>query len=221
MTRLILLLAFCLLLVGVARAALLEKGAWKAVDPDGKPIPAICDDNPDTVWQASGPQVPGQGVRIDLGAPYVVSRVVLDPGSHPAGYPRSLDIYAGLRHDALTLAGSMSVPDDIVKVITFNPVAARYLRLVIGKDGAGYPWTIAEVEVYGHRNLASLNDGNAVVVAPDAPELVKLAAEDLGFYLGQATEGAFPVISPTEAWKYGGIRFRVDAPGPVSPDLQH
>jgi len=207
-------------LLGVAaHAALLEKSAWKVIGPDGRPIPVICDENLDTAWTALGAQVPGQAVRIDLGEAYVVSRVVLDPGANHFGYPRSLDIYAGLQPDALTLAGSMTVPDDFVKVITFNPVVARYLRLVIGAEGAGYPWSIAEVEIYGHRNPKAFDAGNAVVVAPDAPELVRLAAEDLGFYLGQVTEDAFPVVSPADAWKYGGVRFRVLVPGIPSSNM--
>jgi len=203
-----------------AWADLLDKSAWKVIGPDGKPIPQVTDEDLATAWTSPDAQVTGQAVLIDLGASYVVQRVVLDPGASITGYPRSLDVYAGPAPDQLTLCGRMDSPvEDSVKVITFNPVVARYLRLVIGKEQAGYPWTIADLDVYGHGNLGAMVDGNAVLVDADAPEILRLAAEDLGFYLGQASEGAFPVVTPDEAWKFRGLRFRLVTPRPTPANL--
>jgi hypothetical protein len=204
----------------MASAALLEKAEWKVTGPDGKRIKAATDDDLATVWRAQGPQVTGQGILIDLKADHLVQRIVLDPGASTAGYPRSLDVYAGLAPDQLTFCASMpAVPDEKTKVITFNPTAARFLRLVIGNEQAGYPWEVAEIDVYGHRNVVALAEGNAVVVDPAAPEIVLIAAEDLGFYLGQVTEGAFPVVPPDEAGYRLGLRFRLETPRPVAQDL--
>ena len=201
-------------------AALLDKSAWEVTGPDGKRIKTVTDNDLQTVWQAPGPQVTGQSVLIDMKEEQLVQRVVLDPGASVVGYPRSLDIYAGPTPAQLILCGQMQVvPEEAVKVITFNPVKARYVRLTIGKEQAGYPWVIAEVDVYGHANTKALEEGNCVVVDANAPEVVQMAAEDLGFYLGQVTEGAFPVVSVNEANYHTGLHFRVRTPSPVATNL--
>ena len=73
--------------------------------------------------------------------------------------------------------------------LKFNPVKARYL-LVQG------PARIAELEVYGSADQAAFEKKDAVVVAPNAPELLRIAAEDLRYYMGELTAGRFRSSRP-------------------------
>lgn len=215
-------LSMAILTTGLActvHAGLLEKADWKVTGSDGQPITAATDNNLKSIWKGPGAQVTGQSITIDLGSPHVIQRIVLDPGKSITGFPRSLDILAGDSPDALKPCASMPHNEDVVKVITFNPAVGRYVRLSVGKEQSGYAWAVAELDIYGHRNTAAMAEGNAVTVAADAPDIMKIGAEDLGFYLGQITEGAYPVTSPEKATEYKGRIFRLETPAPVKTGM--
>jgi len=209
----------CLCLAGPVQASLLDKADWKVTGPDGQPIAAVTDNDLHTAWTGPGPQVTGQAITIDLGRAHVIQRVVLDPGASICGFPRSLDVSIGDAPDALKPCAAMVPTEDQVKVLTFAPAAGRYVRLAIGREQAGYSWVVAEVDLYGHKNVAALAEDNAVVVATNAPQVMRQAAEDLGFYLGQITSGAYPVLAPEQSAGRRGRIFRLETPAPLKPGL--
>jgi len=87
-------------------------------------------------------------------------------------------------------------------------VLARYVRLEL-TDSCGYHWAVAEVRVEGAADPAALNREDVVVIAEDAPPVVRFAAEDLRDYLSEATGGYLSLVTDAEAERFPGTKYAV------------
>jgi hypothetical protein len=118
------------------------------------------DGDPDTRWQSSGPQEGGEELDVDLGAPGVVSGVELALGPYYGDFPRELAVDASLdgsewvalwhgRTSALAFKASVDSPRRVPLRVCFPPVRTRRLRLRQLGSTPQFPWTVAELVVFG------------------------------------------------------------------------
>lgn len=117
--------------------------------------------------------------------------------------------------------------DDEIDV-RFPPTLGRYVRielrtkLVWGEKHwpghylekqppagpADLAWNVAEVELYGFPQARSAK-ADAVVLPKDAPAPLRLAAEELEYYLGELSGKPHPVIAPEQAKDYSGTLYEI------------
>ena len=166
--------------------------------PAGERVEAASDGNPDTAWVSQVPQVTGLRLTIELPRRMAVHRVFLTCGREEAWFPRSLRVLVGDSPDEMALAAeevcyeggdvgarhaSPLRPDARLELhpetnLEFPPRVGRYVRIEIGPNTAGYPWSVAELEVYGvTRHLDAPERWGAVVVDKEAPGPLQLAAK--------------------------------------------
>ena len=79
-------------------------------------------------------------------------------------------------------------PDRPEADLRFNPIVARYVRI----QGAA---PLAEVMAYGSAEKAAFEKDAAVVVASGAPAILRVAAEDLRYYLGELAGRPLPITA--------------------------
>lgn len=131
-------------------------------------------------------------------------------------------------------------PIDTQADLRFQPTAGRYVRIELqtavhwGKEhwpGYDIPltptttttnpaWNISEVELYGFSGPKAQNKVDAVVLAKDAAAPLALAANDLGYYLGELTGKPHPVITPEETGQYTGTLYRIVDLKPLAPTYE-
>ena len=217
------------LLLGVAPTAPAEKldaTRWRVTDEaTGGKITELTDNRLDTHWTASG----SQGVLIDLGRPTVLHRLYLTPGTGVTNSYRQLTVtfmaeLAGsgtavtchfmtptgelwkvpAQRQALRAGGINDLlPFDKPEAdLRFNPRVARYLRI----EGAT---PLAEVMAFGSADKAAFDKDAAVVVASNAPAILRVAAEDLRYYIGELIGRPLPVVAPGQEDGYPGTIYRI------------
>jgi hypothetical protein len=193
-------------------AAQLNPEKWIISDSTGKKVTQITDNNLETAWVSSDSQKEGLSLTLDLGREMTIHRVFLTPGRRISAFPRSLRLSMGSDDSHLSTFLEKSLPDIVENDFTFNPVTGRFFRIEIGKDGSGYPWSIAELNLDGFEASGGVETKDAVVLPDGMPDFVKLSAQDLAYYAGEITGHPVSVIKPEEAQKYTGTLFVVDAP---------
>ncbi len=112
---------------------------------DEQPANAI-DGDPQTRWSTGAPQHPGQWLAVDLGAERSFDTLMLDDnraGDHPRGYA----VYAGNDPRMLGAPVATGTGTRGAMVITFEPVSARYLRIV-QTGAAGSWWSVHTLALY-------------------------------------------------------------------------
>lgn len=178
-----------LLLAATAWAERLVPQGW-TVDPVGAAV--VLDGEPATAWQSTEPQSPDLSLTLDLGKPLLLHRVVLRTVANLSGFARGLEVQVG---DSLALLRPVVATETLNEPdldLRFNPVVGRICRLQLTAS-AGYPWAVAEIELYGSYDPAALDTATAIAL-PDPPTPQALwAAEELRYYLGEAT-GRFPSV---------------------------
>ena len=220
-----------------ARAEKLDAGRWRVVDESsGGNVTVVTDNRLDTSWTASGTN----GLLIDLVRTTVLHRLYITPGNGFTNNYRQLDVTflaepAGKgkpvtcrfttpacdpwKVDALRQTLRAGGTDDLIPPdkpeadLRFNPRIARYVRI----RGAT---PIAEVMAYGSDTRAAFEKDGAVVVASDAPAILRVAAEDLRYYIGELSGRPLPVIAPGQEAPYPGTLYRIADLAPLAPDVE-
>jgi hypothetical protein len=192
-------------------------------------VAAATDGDPETLWVSSGPQRPGLGLTVRLPRRAAVHRVFLTCGREESRFPRSLRILVGDSPDRMTLAAEELCygggdeklkPDQWIRFhpetnLRFPPRIGRFVRIEIGPNTAGYPWAIAELEVYGVTGkLDAPQSWGAVVVDKDAPPPLQLAAQELSYCLTELANEPCPIVAAEDAAKHSGPHFRLVMPPP-------
>ena len=225
-----------------AQAAKLDPSQWTVTDvATGKNVTReVADDSLETFWTGDG----AKGLLIDLGHEAMVHRIYLNPGngvppqalnvlflSSPDDGNPTVRIYSRPKTEwwkvrearqkmleggvedmlptALSSDGNTAVKADVD--VRFNPIRARYLRI----EG---PTRVAELEIYGGTGPGAFRKGDAVSLDKGAPELLRRAAEDLRYYIGEITGNPIPVITPEAESEYPGTIYRIEDLKAFAPD---
>ncbi len=217
-------LAIVILMAMNGRAEKLAPNQWKVRDEaSGKKVPAVTDNRLETAWTASGTH----GLLIDLGEPTVLHRLYIAPGggitnsyrqltvsfmTEPAGTtvvhhymtPTCEPWRVSAQRSALRASGTNDfLPSDKPEAdLRFNPIVARYVRI----EGAA---PLAEVMVFGSAAREAFEKDAAVVVASNSPAILRVAAEDLRYYIGELTGRPLPIIDPAQEGAYPGTLYKI------------
>lgn len=218
----LLLIMAWLLALAPARAGKLAPGKWHVTDASsGQPVAVVTDNRAETKWS-------GKGLLIDLGRDTLLQRIYLTSGDGAAGYAQvRLTFLQQPDGDAQAVTRNYTRPtcewwqvreqrlkllatskEDFLPLNTpaadlrFNPTPARYLRIETAEP-------IAELELYGSAEKAAFIKRDAVVLPPNAPDVLRVAAEDLRYYLGELTGHPLPIIDPAQAADYPGTRYTI------------
>ncbi len=197
----------------------------------GEKAPEVADND-----LATGRENSGKGLLVDLGKETMIHRIYISPGADAKDQIKSVKIsFLQKPDDAIPSSLSFIMPacewfkvrEERMKILKtgegdllpaqashvksepktdadmkFNPVKARFLKI----EG---PAKIAEIEIYGSADPAAFEKKEAVVLPADAPELLRLAAEDLRYYIGELSGRPIPIIAPGQEEKYPGALYVV------------
>jgi hypothetical protein len=183
-----------LLAVTSAWAARLQPRGWTVAPVTAA---AVLDGDLGTDWQSAEPQRPGLRVTIDFGKPLLLHRVVLHTGGNLSGFARGVVMQSGDDPATLRAVATAETLNETDLDLRFNPVVGRYCRLQL-TESAGYPWNLAEIEVYGSRDPRALDTHTAIALPGRPGPPARWAAAELRYYLGEAT-GRFPSVVPAGA----------------------
>ncbi|MGD0089173.1 MAG: DUF4838 domain-containing protein [Planctomycetota bacterium] len=223
-------------LPGFLAAAELKAKNLKFVGGDADQLAKALDNDLGTWWESDGPQTPGMAVVLDLGRSAHVYSVYLTPGRELSKFPRSLNVYVGETFETLKLVAHEASLDTEDKkagssqsmilreesYFRFPPAKGRFAKFEIGQNGAGLPWAIAEINIHAATREPDAAKRTAVICdaefirgrdgkpAPFNP--LKLAAEELQYYLMELTDAPVDVLTPDEAAGRTGLRFRLVTP---------
>ncbi len=207
-------------------AALLTPDTWTARNAQGGTLAQVQDNNLQSGVLLSTTQATVRCV-IDLGQVSTVHRLYftatdgeLQPDSSTPELSGSrffqVSLYGGSQPTnigpALLTRDERSITGREIRVeanFRFAPVAVRYLILELNRGTASNAWNLGEVEVYGWPGNGLLDRNDAVVLNAQAPEPLKLAAQELSYYLGELAGRPMPTISPSQTAQYTGTLFRV------------
>ncbi|MBZ0200422.1 MAG: discoidin domain-containing protein, partial [Ignavibacteriaceae bacterium] len=144
-----------------------------------------------TFLPATGTQ-PGSGsfIVIDLNAFRTVKKVRIVPfGPNPNLRPRAYTVYVGT--DTLTFEKVYENPStiDTFQVAVFNPVVAKYIKIVIDVMATNYNTAISEIEVYGEGYLPA---GNYFSTVRDFGKKVNIGSFE---FTGDVPQGTFATFS--------------------------
>ena len=127
----------------------------------------------------------------------------------PAPYPKALAISVTERPGGGPRTAEVAIPEGLGTQVVFTvdvrfrPVKGRYVRLLLGEEGDGLSWRIAELEVYGFD--AGRDRKTDAVVLPERPTpQMKIGAEDLSYYLSELAGTPVPIIEPAQQSEYAG-----------------
>jgi len=201
------------LLAGTSHARQLSPKGWtfSEIDSAQRLGPEMADNDLRTAWVSCAPLAPGSGVVIDLGQEVVVHRLFFAPGKSQGGTPRRFRVVFsdGQADHAPAATLDVELPAGRSDVnLFFDPVVARHIRLEAVAPSE-QPWSIAELEAYGSDDPAARRSQDAVVVDIHAPGPLRMAAEDLRYYIGELTGRPLPVVAPDRTDAFRGTLYRI------------
>jgi hypothetical protein len=220
--------------VGVP-AGMLAPASWVLRDSAGGLIPAAVDNDISTGALVQSSQSVVRCV-IDLGAVHTVHRVFFTPTAAPqdpanADAPLTPASVVNLRvhvgdqpapaYPPVASGEYRSLTGREIRVtasLRFPPAAGRFLVLELERGSLSNRWNLGEVEVYGWTGDQRALRQDAVVLEANAPAPLRLAADELSYYLGELAGYPLPVVAPGEAALYTGSLFRVANLKPLAPD---
>jgi hypothetical protein len=215
------------------QAALLPASSWALRQADGSPIPGANDNDRNTEALLPADHATSWCV-VDLGSVHTLQRAFLasasaSPTSAPARVaPATLNVRVGNRprpHGPRVATRAFSaLTGDVIRLeanLRFQPVTGRYLIFELERDRHDdRSWSVGEVEVYGWPGDRLARRRDAVVLEnPEAPAL-RLAAEELSYYLGELGQGPVPIVSPRGARRYEGTLYRIVDLKPLAPSYE-
>ena len=226
-------------------AALLPPPDYRVTDPSGQRLTRAADNNLASSATVVGSELEGLWILIDLRRTCVIHRVFLtggrskkmggrpdgegsdanteEDGGELAPYPEELTIFVDNNPNAETMAAKYPLPKGagthvrFEADVCFRPTGGRYVRLFVAEKGRGLSWSVTELEVYGFADASAAKPDGAVLVEPDAPFPLQLAAQDLSYYLGELTGKPVLIDSPRATNKYPGVLYEVAAPPALPP----
>ena len=192
-----------LLLPGTSHGRQLSPKGWtfREIDSGKRLGPEMVDNDLGTAWVSPAPLTPGNGMVIDFGQKAIVHRLFFTPGKNKGGTPRRFKVVFGDKpaNDAATATLSVELPAGRTDVnLFFDPVVTRQIRLEAVAPSE-QPWSIAELELYGSDDPAMFQPQDAVVVDAKAPAPLRMAAEELQYYLGELTGRPLHVVGPDQS----------------------
>jgi hypothetical protein len=212
----------------------LDSSVWKFSGANAADMKKAVDNDLGSCWESGCPQTQGVSVTIDLGQSVSVYRVFLTSGRELPKCPRSLNIYVGETPESLRLVAEEATrtkPDTgsgELKALgnesffRFPPEKGRYVKLEIGANGSGMPWAIAEMDIHAAAKSPGEGKGISVVLdgdflktkdgKPASFNILKLAAEELQYYLMELTDTSVAIVPSDDAKSAGGLRFRLVTP---------
>jgi hypothetical protein len=231
----------CALLLGAlcqaSHGAMLAPASMTVRDAAGAIISSATDNNIATGTLLTSTQATVRCV-IDLGAVATVHRLYLT-GTTPAMNPGTSDpelggsrtvklsMWAGMSQSpqgaALVTRDLRSVTGREIRVeanLRFQPVAGRYLVLELDRMAYANRWNLGEVEVYGWTGNLLADRRDAVILASGAPAPLKLAADELSYYLGELGGHPVPTVTPDMAGAYAGNIYRIVDLKPLAPSYE-
>lgn len=213
-------------LISLASAGLLSSSTWTAKDVNGI-IRAVSGDNElNSGFLLQSTQSTVRCV-LDFGLPTTVHRVfvtsteiVLDPDSTAAEMTstQSVTVLVRLGQDLANLGAPITsrvVRSKLGRELNFSaalrfpPTSVRYVVLDVERGPLRQPWNIGEIEVYGWAGDRLSDRRDVVLLDNNAPAPLRLAAEELSYYLGELAGYPVPVARPDQAALYTGNVFRV------------
>jgi hypothetical protein len=119
-----------------------------------------------TRWHTGGPQAPTNELIVDLGAAHAVTGVEQQIGGYVADFPRVLEIATSVDGSTwstawsggtaiLAFSAALEEPLGVPVRSTFQPRAARYVRLRQTGTEDIYYWSIAELRIFGQKTSSS------------------------------------------------------------------
>jgi HEAT repeat protein len=115
---------------------------------NGGELKNAIDNNPGTRWTTGTPMSPGQWLLLDLHAPSLVRRVVLDAASSAGDYPREYQVFVGNAPEAMGEAVLTGKGNGALTEMSLEPARpGRYVKIVqMGSVGNLY-WSVHELKV--------------------------------------------------------------------------
>ena len=104
-----------------------------------------------TRWD-SGPQQPGQFIQVDMGTTYTIHSVVLDQATSAGDSPVGYEVYVGTDANNLGSPVAVGVGTRDKTVIDFDPVEARFVKIVQTGSRGSY-WSVHELNIVASINL--------------------------------------------------------------------
>jgi hypothetical protein len=221
----------------VLRAGLLPAAGWAARDQEGALLPATHDNDAGTGVLLQSDKTAVRCV-IDLGAEHTVHRLFLtatnpEMGPHAREPLRTsarqtiLRVYVSNRPrpkgPAVASRTFDAVTDRVVRVaanLRFQPTTGRYLVLELERSGLNSPWDLGEIEAYGWPGTQLSERKDAVTLPEEAAAPLRLAAEELSYYLGELAGRPVPIIRPSDSGRFPGTLFRIEDLGYLARTYQ-
>jgi hypothetical protein len=153
-----------------------------------------------------------------------------------------IDVYVGNSPTNSNLVASYMVPYDAGNPveteadIRFSPAIGRYVRIALQTQATwgfntwpGFAissqppatnvnWNIGEIELYGVSGANSQVIADAVVVNPNPPAPLALAASDLSYYLSELEGRPVPIIPPSATNSYPGTLYVINDLASLAPN---
>lgn len=136
----------------------LDRSSWdvSASHSDSSDVPEnAVDGNLDTRWTTGTPMKEGMWYQIDFGSPRLINRVHIDFGSNQNAedhqdWFRGYDIQVSTDGENWTTVVAQESNEDVVVDETFDPVKARYVKIVNTKDDPDNHWwaSIHEAHIF-------------------------------------------------------------------------
>jgi hypothetical protein len=135
----------------------LPTDGWKGFTNPAVNDPANAyDRDPGTRWSSDALQEAGFFYGLDLGATHTVTRIVWDTSASSGDIPDGLDVQLSLDNTTYTTVLSLGDTDPYVAggvmTLTLDPVAARYLKVVVTKPTGTY---LSVHELYVYESVSS------------------------------------------------------------------
>ncbi len=175
------------------------------------------------------------GFVVDLGRDAVLQRIFMTPGAFTNACPRSLRLSVSTKPDfppgdtkTLTFSsptaewwkidgirrslqaagkGDLLMTKGYIDLV-FAPLAGRYVRVETTATNA-LNWSVAELELYGSTDAAAFAPSDAVVLETNAPTVLRYAAEELRYYVGELTGRPIPIVAPDRTNAYPGTLYSI------------
>lgn len=227
-------LALAGLLAGAtANGAMLASSSYSVRDKAGNLLGSAVDNDIHTGALLASTQAT-VGLVIDLGSPSTVHRVyftataqALNPGTSDPELAGSRWFNATLRvGNSMTTGGAALLSRDLRSVtgreirvegnLRFAPTVGRYVVIDLNRGTAVNRWNVGEIEVYGWSGDRLAERRDAVVLSSSSPAPLKLAAEELTYYLGELGDHPVPTVTPDLAAGYPGTLYRIENLKPLA-----
>lgn len=129
----------------------LERSGWKIsanVNEQGANPASAIDGDRRTRWDSGRHQKGGEALRVDLGRTHRIEQVTLDNTISAYDYPRVYEVQVSTDGTNWTTAASgVNRNKQERTIIRFNPVTARYVRIMQNGSGGNY-WSVHELYIY-------------------------------------------------------------------------